>query len=79
LILEGWGVSVNWKEVSGSDWAHLVDWLTDNIHNSSKSCGTNWNGDGASSVINLLSPDQTLGRIESDSSDVVATQMLSDF
>ena len=65
--------------VLGHDWALLVDGLSNHVHDSSESGWANWHGNRASSVVDLLSSDQTLGRVQSDSSHVVASQMLSDF
>ena len=63
----------------GHDGALLVDGLTDDVHDSSQSGGADWHHDRVSSVIDLLSSDESFSRVEGNSSDVVASQMLGDF
>ena len=65
--------------VLSSNWTLLVDGLSNNVHDSAEAGGTDWNGDGAASVGDLLSSNETFGRIQSDSSHIVASQMLGDF
>jgi hypothetical protein len=77
--LEGWGISVDWQELVGVDWALLVDWLSNDVHNSSKGSWTNWDGDGVSSIIDFLSSNESFGRVKSNCSNVVSTQMLGNF
>lgn len=79
LVLERWRVSVNWKVFVGIDWSTLIDWLADNVDDSAESAGTDWNLNWGTSVADSLSSDETLGRVKSDSTDVVTTQMLGDF
>ena len=78
LILEGWSISVDRKHLSGVDWALLIDWLTNNVHNSSKSLWSDWNHNWRSGISDGLSSNETFSGIQSDSSDVVTTQMLGD-
>ena len=78
LILEGWSISVDRKHLSGVDWALLIDWLSNNVHNSSKSLWSDWNHNWRSSISDGLSSNETFSGIQSDSSDVVTTQMLGD-
>ena len=63
----------------GNDGALLVDGLTDDVHDSSQSGGADWHHDRVSSVIDLLSSDESFSGVEGNSSDVVASQMLGDF
>ena len=79
LFDEGWGVSVNWSVFVGFDGTTFVNGLTNNINNSSKSLGTDWNQDRVTGVQNWLSSNETFSGVESDGSHVVATQVLGDF
>ena len=78
LILEGWSISVDRKHTLGVNWTLLIDWLSNNIHNSSKSLWSDWNHNWRSSISDFLTSNETLSRIQSDSSDVVTTQVLGD-
>jgi hypothetical protein len=79
LFDEGWGVSVNWSVFVGFDGTTFVNGLTNNINNSSKSLGTDWNQDRVTGIQNWLSSNETFSGVESDGSHVVATQVLGDF
>ena len=70
---------MNWEEFSGVNWALLIDWLSNNIHDSTESLWSNWNHNWGSGISDGLSSDKTLGGIQSDGSNVVTTQMLGDF
>lgn len=70
---------MDWEILISLDWTLLVNRFSNNIDNSSEGLWTNWHHDGVASVMNLLSSNETLSRVESDSSHIVATQMLSDF
>ena len=56
----------------------LINWLTNDIDNSSKGATTNGDGNRSTSVDDILASNETLGGIQSNSSDVVTTKMLSD-
>ena len=60
------------------DGTTLVNWLTNDINDSSEGFGTDGNENWVTSIVNGLSTDETFSRVESDSSDVVTTQMLGD-
>lgn len=79
LVLEGWGISMDWQVLVSLDWTLLVNWVSNNVHNSSEGLWTDWHHNGVTSVPDFLSSDESLCGIQSDSSHVVATQMLSDF
>ena len=79
LFDEGWGVSVNWSVFVSFDGTTFVNGLTNNINDSSKSLGSDWNQDRVAGVQNWLSSDETFSGVESDGSHVVATQVLGDF
>ena len=70
---------MNWKVFVGDNWALLVDWLSNDVHNSSKGGWSDWNSDWVSSVDDLLTSDETLGGIESNCSNVVTSKMLGNF
>ena len=70
---------MDWKVFIGVDWTLLVNWLTNNVDNSTKSLGSDWHNNRASSVWDTLSSNESFGGIKSNGSDVVTTQMLGDF
>jgi hypothetical protein len=70
---------VDWQVLVSHDWSPLVNWLTDDVHDSSKGGWADWHGDGVSSVGDILTSDETLGGVQSNSSNVVASQVLGDF
>ena len=78
LVKEGWSFSVDWEELGGFNWALLIDWLSNNIHNSTESLWSDWNHNWVSSISDILSSNETLSGIQSDGSDVVTTQVLGD-
>jgi len=59
LLNEGWRVSMNWSILVCIDWATFVDWLTNNINDSSEGFGADGHHDGVAGVLNLLTTDQT--------------------
>jgi len=61
------------------DGTTLINGLSNNINDSSESLGADGNENGATSVVNGLATDETFSGVESDGSDVVATQVLGDF
>ena len=78
LLDERWRVSVNRSVFVGFNGASFVNGLSDNINDSTKSFWTDWHQDRVASVSNWLSANETFSWVESDSSDVVATQVLGD-
>ena len=70
---------MDWEILISLNWTLLVNWFSNNIDNSSKGLWPNWHHDWVASVMNLLSSNDTLSGVESDSSHIFATQMLSDF
>merc|ERR1719183_3347915 len=65
--------------VLGLNWALLIDGLSNHVHDSAESSWANWHGNGVASFSDFLSSDKTLSRVQSDSSHIVASQMLGDF
>jgi len=57
----------------------LIDWVSDDIHDSAKSLGSYWDSNWSSSIVDLLSSDQSLCGIHGDCSHSGVSQMLSDF
>jgi hypothetical protein len=78
LINEGGGISVDGSELVGSDGATLVNGLTNHIDNSAESFGADGHQNGGTGVVDGLSTDKTFSGVQSNSSDVVTTQVLSD-
>ena len=70
---------MDWQVLSGGNWSLLVNWLTNDVHNSTEGSWADWHHDGVSSVGDLLSSNETLGGVQSNGPDVVATQMLGNF
>ena len=69
---------MDWQVLSGVNWSFLIDWFSNNVHNSTEGSWSNWNHDGVSSIVDLLTSNETFGRIQSDGSNGVSTQMLGD-
>ena len=70
---------MNWQELFSLDWAPLINWLTNDVDDSTKSFWTNWHQNGVSSIIDFLTSNKTFSRVKSNGSDVVTTQMLGNF
>ena len=70
---------MDWKELLSTDGTTFVDGLTDNVNDSSKSLWANGNLNGVASIHDGLAAHKAFSGIESDSTHVVATQMLGDF
>ena len=79
LVFERWGVSMNWQEFAGANWSLLIDWLSNDVDDSSKSLRSDWYHDWTSNVCHCLSSHQALSRVHCNGSYVVTTQMLGYF
>ena len=66
------------QELVGSNWATLVDWLTDHVDDSAESLGADGHLNGITSVLDWLATDETLSGVEGNRAHVVATQVLGD-
>jgi len=62
-----------------TDWTTLIDGLTNDIDDSAESLGTDGHLDGITGISDGLTTDETFSGVQSDGTDVVATQMLGDF
>ena len=62
-----------------TDWAALVNGLTDDVDNTAEGLGTDRHLDGVTGVLDGLTTDETFGGVKSDGTHVVATQVLGDF
>ena len=69
---------MDWKIVVSDDWSLLVDWLTNDVDDSTKSLGADWHLNWGASISDLLSSNKTLSGVQSDGSHVVTTKMLGD-
>ena len=69
---------MNWQELVGLNWTTLVNWLTNHIDNSSEGLWADWHENWSASVFHLLATDETFSGVQSNGSDVVATQVLGD-
>ena len=67
---------MNGSEFLGVDGAALVDGLTNNINDSSKSLWADGDHDGVTRVGNFLTSDEALRGVESDGAHVVSAQVL---
>jgi peptide chain release factor 1 len=63
LVNELGSLSVNGEELLGLDGTTLIDGLTNNVDDTAKDLLTDGNGDGSTSVNNLLATDETCKRI----------------
>jgi len=60
LVNELGGVGVNGSKLGAFDGTTLINWVTSNIHNTTKGSGTDGNHDGAASIDNILTAGKTL-------------------
>merc|ERR1711988_1808254 len=77
-LLELGGLGVDGLTLVGGNGTPLIDWLTNNIDDSSKGFGSNWDHDGVAGVVDNLATDETLGTVHGDGSDGVLSQVLGD-
>lgn len=64
------------QKLCGVDRSLLIDGFSNDVDNSSKCLWSNWHHDWVSSILDFLTSNQTFGRVKSDGSNVVASQML---
>jgi hypothetical protein len=60
---------MDWISYFSVDWSSLVNWVTDDIHDSAQSLWSDWNTDGCACIYDLLSSDQTFSRVHGNGSD----------
>ena len=70
---------MNGTEFVGVDGTALINRLTNDINDSAEGFRADGHKNGGTSVRDGLTTDETFGRVKSDGSDVVATEMLGDF
>ena len=70
---------MDWAVLSRVNRTTFVDGFTNNVNNSSKSLGADWDHDGVASVLDFLATNETFSGVEGDGAHVVATQVLGDF
>jgi hypothetical protein len=70
---------VNGSVFSCVDGTSLIDWLSNDIDNSTESFWTDWHENGSTGIGDTLTSNETFSGIQGDGSHVVASQMLSDF
>jgi hypothetical protein len=70
---------VNWQLSVCINRSFLVNWLTNDIHDSAETSLSDWNLNWKTGVDDLLSSNETFGGIQSNGSDVVSSQVLGDF
>ena len=66
------------EELVAADWATFVDWLANDIDDSTESLGADWHLNGITSVLHGLATDEAFGGVEGNGTHIVATQMLGD-
>merc|ERR1719410_148788 len=77
-VLELGGVSVDGLSLVGVNGAPLVNGISDNIDDSAESLGSDGDHDGAASVIDNVSSDETLSTVHGNGPDGVLSQVLGD-
>ena len=75
-LLELGGLGVDGLTLGGVNGTPLIDWLTNNIDDSSKGFGSNWDHDGVAGVVDNLATDETLGTVHGNGSDGVLSEVL---
>jgi len=78
LLNEGGRVGMNRTEFDAFNGTPLVNWLTNDVHDTSQCTLPDRNLDGGTGVDNPLSPDETLGTVHGNGSDRVLTEVSSD-
>lgn len=61
------------------DGATFIDWLSDNVDDSSKGFWTNGHHDWIACVFDFLATYEPLSGVKSNRADIIATQMLGNF
>ena len=69
LLNEGGRVGMDRAKFDALDWAPLIDWFTNDIHDAAQSTLPDRDLNGSTSVYNLLSTDETLGTVHSNGPD----------
>lgn len=69
---------MDWQKLSGVDRSLLIDGFSNDVDNSSKCLRSDWHHNGVSSILYFLTSNQTFGRVKSNSSNIVTSQMLGD-
>ena len=69
---------MNWQKLVGIDGSLLVDWLTDDVDNSSEGLWSDWDHDWVSGIFDILSSNESLSGVQCNGTHVVATEMLGD-
>lgn len=78
LLNEGRRVGMDRGKLDTFDGAPLVNWLTNDVHDTTQSTLPDRDPDGGTSVDNFLTTDETLGTVHGDCSDRVLTEVSSD-
>jgi hypothetical protein len=66
---------MNWRELDTLNGTTPVNGLTNDVHDTTESCGTNRDLNRSTSVDDLLATDETLCTIHSNGTDRVFTKM----
>ena len=78
LLNEGGRVGVDRGKFDTLNGTPLVDWLTNDVHDTAQSTLSNRNPDGSTSVYDLLSTNETFGAVHSNGSNRVLAEVSSD-
>jgi peptide chain release factor 1 len=79
LVNEGRRVGMDGGKLDTLDWATLVNGLTNDVHDTAESGGTNRDHDGVASINDLGTTDETFCTVHGNGADRVLTKMGSDF
>ena len=77
-FLELWSFSMNSSSFVGIDGTPLVNWVTNDIDDTTKSLLSDRNTNGSSGIGDFLSTDKTFGTIHSNGPHGIFSQMLGD-
>ena len=75
LIYEGWGLSVDGRELDTLDGTTLVNGLANDVHDTAEGGSTDGDTDGGTGVNDLLATDETLGTVHGNGTDRVLTKV----
>lgn len=76
LLDELRGIGVDGQELVGLNGTTLVNGVTSDVHDATKSSGADGDGDGRTGVGGLAATDETLSTVHSNATDDVLSQML---
>jgi len=60
LLSEWWSIGVDGSTAISLDWATLINWVTSDVHDATKSLWADWDGDWSTGIVDAVATDETL-------------------